>query len=128
MDQDLQRLFEEARANVEQQAPQQVAKRLEDGEVDLVIDVREPVEVQMGRIPGAVHIPLARLAASADPSASAPDLDVTQHTEGRVVVYCSHGFRSLLGADALKKLGYADVVSLEGGLVSWSQEGLPIDF
>lgn len=128
MDQELQRLFEEAQRNVSQHDPQEISHLLDKGEVDLVIDVREPVEWQMGRIQGALHMPLSRLASSADPSASAPDPAITQHTEGKVVVYCSHGFRSLLGADALKKLGYSDVVSLEGGLVNWSAQGLPIEF
>lgn len=128
MDEELQRLFAQAQANVEQYPPDHISALLEKGEIDLVIDVREPMEWQMGHIQGAVHVPLARLNASADPAASAPDPAVTQHTDGKVVVYCSHGFRSLLGADALKKLGYSDVVSLQGGLVNWSAEGFPIEF
>lgn len=128
MDEELQRVFEQAQKSVEQHSPGHISDLLEKGEIDLVIDVREPMEWQMGRIQGAVHVPLARLAASADPAASAPDPDITQHTDGKVVVYCSHGFRSLLGADALKKLGYSDVVSLQGGLVNWSAEGFPIEF
>lgn len=128
MDQELQRVFEQAQKNVEQHPPGLISALLEGGEIDLVIDVREPMEWQMGRIEGAVHVPLARLNACADPAASAPDPEIVQHTGGKVVVYCSHGFRSLLGADALKKLGYSDVVSLEGGLVNWSAEGFPVEF
>ena len=40
-----------------------------------------------------------------------------------VVLYCAHGFRSLLAGDVLKRMGFENVVSLRGGLEAWQQRG-----
>lgn len=84
------------------------------GDDVVYLDVREPNEWNLFRIPGAVHLPLAGVRARA-PEAVA--------VERRVVVYCQRGNRSILAADTLCELGYADVVSLEGGLFAWVSAG-----
>jgi rhodanese-related sulfurtransferase len=88
-------------------------RRAGDGVVFL--DVREPNEWNLFRIPGAVHVPLAtvrdRVRDAVPPSA------------GRVVVYCARGNRSALAADAMRELGYANVASLAGGIMGWVSAG-----
>lgn len=89
---------------------------------DLVlIDVREDDEWARGRIPGAIHLPLGTLpehAADAFGGTITPD-----DRRKRVVVYCAAGVRSLVGAAALKRLGFENPVSLKGGVRAWAASG-----
>lgn len=76
-----------------------------------LLDVREPWEADLARIPGATLIPLHELGARArdlDPAAS-------------VVVYCHLGVRSRLAAEHLAAIGFADVRNLAGGIDAWSR-------
>ena len=92
--------------------PEELAHRL--GEVQLV-DVREPYEWEAGRIEGARHIELERLASKAETI----DRDVP------VVFGCRLGARSALAAQAFRSAGW-DAWSLRGGLTLWHAEGRPI--
>jgi rhodanese-related sulfurtransferase len=92
------------------------AKRLIDaGDVQLV-DVREQHEWDAGRIAGARHIELERVAseaASLDP--------------GRpLLFYCRLGARSGMAANAFRRAGY-DAYSMDGGLTEWDRRGLPLE-
>jgi rhodanese-related sulfurtransferase len=81
-----------------------------------LVDVREPREHEAGRIPGSVHIELARLpseAGSLDP-------------ERPILFYCRTGSRSALAADAFTASGF-DARNLDGGLEGWVGAGLPIE-
>ena len=94
-------------------SPREVADRLE--EVQLV-DVREPYEFEAGRIAGARHVELARLAdeaASVDP-------------DRPVVFYCRVGARSAMATQAFRASGF-DAHNMAGGLVAWADSGLPVD-
>ena len=93
----------------------------------LLIDIREPAEFRRGHIPGAVHLPRGLLEFEIhglvqrmlSPEVGAPE-------EQPIVLYCGTGGRSALAADALTKLGYRNVKSMAGGIVAWSEAGLPI--
>jgi adenylyltransferase/sulfurtransferase len=74
------------------------------------LDVREPHEWNMGRIPGAIHIPRGALAATA-PGVLDP--------ESRILVYCARGARSAVAAEMLRRMGYSQVGSLTDGLAGW---------
>jgi len=80
-----------------------------------VIDVREPYEREAGHIAGTVHIPLVQL------TARAGEID----RERPVVFYCRVGARSDMAAQAFRASGYR-ALSMEGGLVRWAREGLPL--
>jgi rhodanese-related sulfurtransferase len=82
----------------------------------VVIDVREDKEWAGGRIPGAVHAPLSRFAAT---MAKIP-------TGKRIVFYCQSGMRSRSAISAAKKLGYAPHGHLVGGLSDWRRHDFPI--
>lgn len=75
-----------------------------------VVDVREPDETARGVMPGAKLIPLGELAARAE--AEVP-------REGRVVIHCAKGGRSLKAVRQLRALGWGNVVSLRGGYDAW---------
>ena len=96
-------------------APQRVKELVESGEAQLV-DVREPYEWEAGRIPGAVHIELERLAGRAD------ELD----REKQVVFQCRMGRRSALATQAFRAAGF-DAYNMTGGIQAWADEGLPLE-
>ncbi|PPF67390.1 sulfurtransferase [Clavibacter michiganensis] len=100
--------------------PADLAADRASGEAPLVVDVRSDAAWAQGRIPGAVHIPGAELAARA--AAELPDRDA------RIVVYCwgpgCNG--STRAALALATLGYARVQELIGGFEYWSREGFAV--
>jgi rhodanese-related sulfurtransferase len=107
-------MAEETAATI--QVPPAQARELIDGGAQAV-DVRTAVENAAGHISGAKHIPLDKLGADA-----AEELD-----SGRpVVVYCRGGNRSAAAAEALRNSGY-DAHSIDGGLLAWDEDGLPLE-
>ena len=94
--------------------PEKVAE-LRDQDVQL-IDVREDYEWDAGRIAGARHVELERVAAQA------PTID----KERPVVFYCRLGARSGMAANAFRRAGY-DAYSLDGGITAWADRGLPLE-
>ncbi len=80
-----------------------------------VLDVREPVEWQHGRIDGAVHIPLTQL----------PERREELPDNGRVLVVCKVGGRSAQATAYLQQLG-VDAVNLDGGMLEWVAAGRPM--
>ena len=93
-------------------SPAELAQRLARGDAPDLVDVREPYEWQIARIPGARLMPLGTLdreASSLDPSRE-------------IVVYCHHGIRSAHAADQLRAAGFARVWNLAGGIARWSED------
>jgi rhodanese-related sulfurtransferase len=84
-----------------------------------LVDVREDGEFAAGHAAGAVHI--GKGVIERDIESKVPDKATP------LVLYCGGGFRSALAADALQKMGYTDVVSLDGGWRAWNQAGLPTE-
>jgi rhodanese-related sulfurtransferase len=89
-------------------------KLIEDGAQ--LVDVRADHEWEVGRIAGAIHLPLAELAGRAG------EID----KERPVVVYCRGGNRSSMAAAALAEAGY-DAAKLSEGIVGWSEASLPLE-
>ena len=85
----------------------------------VALDVREPHEWEQARIPGAVHLPLGDLARRAG--------ETLADRNTPVVAYCAVGKRSLVAAQTLGRLGYADVASLAGGIAEWTDRGHPAE-
>jgi rhodanese-related sulfurtransferase len=99
---------------VENLTPEQVAAGLKAGRM-LLIDVREPVEVEMESYPEAVVVPLSTF----DPAAI-PD------PQGKQVVFaCRSGRRSVTASLAAQDQGYAYKSHLAGGIIAWKAAGLP---
>ena len=89
------------------------------GEAFTLVDVREESEFAAGHLPGAVHI--GKGVIERDIEAKVPDPATP------IVLYCGGGFRSALAADALQKMGYSNVVSMDGGWSGWVKAGLPTE-
>lgn len=96
-----------------------VTARRAAGESFVLIDVREDGEYAAGHAAGAVHI--GKGVIERDIEAKVPDPATP------LVLYCGGGFRSALAADALQKMGYTNVVSMDGGWSAWVKAGLPTE-
>lgn len=111
------KLVEDARTNIRETTIEVVAERVQRGEQFHLFDVREESEWRKGRMPGAIH--LSKGLIERDIESTLPD------TKAEIVVYCSIGFRSVLAAEALQKMGYRKVLSMQGGIKAWRAAGLP---
>lgn len=90
-----------------------------------LIDVREPAEFALGHLPGAVNIPRGVLEFEVDghPAVNGQRDPALAHRDRPVVLYCRSGGRSALAAESLRRLGFAEPLSLAGGFVGWTQAG-----
>lgn len=111
-------LVNDAKSRIHETNVAEVKKRLDAGEKLLIVDVREESEWGRGHIPGAVH--LGKGIIERDIEAAVPELSK------EIILYCGGGFRSALVADNLKKMGYTNPVSMDGGWRGWTQAGLPV--
>lgn len=125
----LKEMIQEARAEVRELPPKEVAAALERGEIDLLVDVREHEEWSRGHIPGSVNIPRGWLEIRADPASPGADQALSRNRDARIAVYClqAPSARSLLAAQTLKGMGYTNVSGIEGGLLNWRDQGLPLE-
>ena len=94
-------------------------KMLAAQEKHLLIDVREDREFEAAHAAGAMH--LGKGIIERDIERTIPEKDT------RMVLYCGGGFRSALAADSLQKMGYTNVISLDGGWHAYEVSGLPIE-
>ncbi len=111
------KMVTETRSRVGECSVHDVKARLDRGESVQLIDVREESEFAAGHLPGACH--LGKGVIERDIESAFPD------PEKELVLYCGGGFRSVLAADNLQKMGYADVVSMDGGWRDWKESGYP---
>ncbi|HEX5166379.1 MAG TPA: rhodanese-like domain-containing protein [Thermomicrobiales bacterium] len=101
---------------IEQIDPRTANARLAAGDLQL-LDVRNIDEWNGGHVSGAHNVPVGPLVRGAD------GLDPNRP----VAVMCAAGYRSSLGASALKQRGYDDVINVAGGMDAWRAAGLPVD-
>ncbi len=97
-------------AEIREITPQELAERLRRAERPVILDVREPAEIEIARFPGATPIPMGEI-----PSRIA-ELDPDAET----VVLCHHGIRSAQVAMYLARLGFGRISNLRGGIDLWS--------
>jgi rhodanese-related sulfurtransferase len=112
-------IVNDAKARVRECSIADVRARLERGETFHFIDVREDAEWAVDHAAGARH--LGRGVLERDVEQLIPD------PAAPIVLYCGGGFRSALAADNLQKMGYRDVVSMDGGMRAWREAGYPIE-
>ena len=112
-------IVNDARSRVRECTVQDVKDRLARGERFLLVDVREDHEWNAGHLPGAVHIGKGII--ERDIETKVPD------TNTEMVLYCGGGFRSALAADNLQRMGYTNVISMDGGFRGWKDAGLPVE-
>ena len=111
-------LVKDAKAHIREEDYRQIKKRLDAGQKFVLIDTREDSEWSRGHIPGAIH--LARGILERDIEKTVPNKTTP------IVLYCGGGFRSALAADSLEKMGYGNVISMDGGWRGWTEAGFPV--
>lgn len=110
-------LVNEAKSRINQMTVEEVAEKIKRGDRFFFVDTREDGEWEAGRAKGAIH--LGKGIIERDIENAIPDPDA------EIILYCGGGFRSALAADTLQKMGYKNVISMDGGMRRWRELGLP---
>jgi len=112
------KLVQDAKSRVKEVDYKEIKKRIDSGEKLILVDTREDLEWANGHVPGAIH--LGKGVIERDIEETVPDRTAP------VVLYCGGGFRSALAADNLQKMGYTNVISMDGGWRGWTESGYPV--
>lgn len=112
------RLVNEAKTHIKETDVPTIKARLARGEKFFLVDTREDGEWAKGCLPGAIH--LGKGVIERDIEEAIPD------HKAEVVLYCGGGFRSALAAESIQKMGYSNVVSMDGGFRGWVDAGGPV--
>ena len=113
------KLVDDAKTRVKQIDLEGYKRMLAAGEDHVLVDTREESEWAAGHAAGAMH--LSKGIIERDIEVKAPDKTAI------LVLYCGGGFRSALAADNLQKMGYTNVISLDGGWRAYKESGLPVE-
>jgi len=113
-----EKLVQDIKPSVREISTEAVNTKIERGETFHLVDVREESEYAAGSIPQALH--LGKGVIERDIEVKIPD----PHAE--IVLYCGGGYRSVLAAASLIKMGYKNVWSMSGGWREWNEKKLPI--
>ena len=111
-------IVNDAKSRIRETDVDAVKARLDKGEKLTIVDVREESEFARDHVPGAIH--LGKGVLERDAEQQLPDLGT------EIILYCGGGFRSALAADNLQKMGYTNVVSMDGGIRDWRNRGYPL--
>jgi rhodanese-related sulfurtransferase len=109
---------DDAKTRVRETNVDAVKARMDRGEKFMLVDVREESEFDKDHLPGAIH--LGKGIIERDIEARVPELNT------EMILYCGGGFRSALAADNLQKMGYTNVISMDGGIRDWREKGYPL--
>jgi len=112
------KIVDDARSRVRETNVDAVKSRMDRGDKFLLVDVREESEFAKDHLPGAIH--LGKGVIERDIEGRVPELGT------EMVLYCGGGFRSALAADNLQKMGYTNVISMDGGIREWREKAYPL--
>jgi rhodanese-related sulfurtransferase len=113
------KLVDDAKRRIRQIDVEGYRKMVAANEPHVLVDTREDREWADGRMAGAVH--LSKGIIERDIEATYPDKAT------KLVLYCGGGFRTALAADNLQRMGYTNVISLDGGWRALKESGLPLE-
>jgi len=111
------KLVDEARKRIKETNVQEVKHKLDAGEKFHLVDCREESEWARGHLPGAIH--LGKGVIERDIEKTIPD------TKSPIIIYCGGGYRPVLAAENIQKMGYTNVLSMDGGWKGWTTAGFP---
>ena len=112
------KVVNDAKSRIRQNTPEDVMRKREAGEQFHLVDVREDNEWAKDHLPGAIH--LGKGVIERDIESAVPDMGA------KLVLYCGGGYRSALAADNLQKMGYTNVISMDGGIRQWREKHFPL--
>ena len=113
------KIVDDAKTRIRETGIAEVKSQLDAGKEFHLVDVREESEFGRGHLPGAIHL-----------SKGVIERDIENKIADRsaaIVLYCGGGFRSALAADNLQKMGYTNVISMDGGWRAWTEAGYPVE-
>jgi rhodanese-related sulfurtransferase len=113
------KLVKDAKSRVQEIDFREVRRRIDARDKMVLVDVREDSEWARGHLPGAMH--LGKGVIERDVERAFPDKDTA------LVLYCGGGYRSALAGDNLLKMGYTNVISMDGGWRAWVEAGYPTE-
>ena len=111
-------IVQEAKKHIRETTVDEVKARLDRGAQLCLVDVREESEWAKDHLPSAMHLGKGIL--ERDIETRLPD------TAAEIILYCGGGFRSALAAENLQRMGYTNVLSMDGGIRDWRQKGYPL--
>ncbi len=111
-------IVDDAKKRVREVSIDDVKARLDRGDKFVLVDVREESEYAKDHLPGAIH--LGKGIIERDIEERVPELGTP------IVLYCGGGYRSALAADNLQKMGYTNVLSMDGGIRGWREKRFPL--
>jgi rhodanese-related sulfurtransferase len=111
-------IVDDARKRVRETNVDEIKARLDRGDTFLLVDVREESEYAKDHLPGAIHLGKGVIERDIE--------DRVPNPSAEIVLYCGGGFRSALAADNLQKMGYTNVLSMDGGVRGWREKGYPL--
>ena len=112
------KIVDDAKTRVRETNVDEVKKRMDRRDKFILVDVREESEYAKDHLPGAIH--LGKGVIERDIEERVPELSA------EMILYCGGGFRSALAADNLQKMGYTNVISMDGGIRGWREKGYPL--
>lgn len=113
------KLVQQAKQNIREYSVQEVKQKLDAGEPFHLIDVREESEWARAHLPQAKHLSKGIIERDIEKTISDPD--------AQIVLYCGGGSRSALAADNLRRMGYRNAISMDGGFRGWREAGFPVE-
>ena len=111
-------IVEDAKKRVREVSIDDVKAGLDRGDKFVLVDVREESEYAKDHLPGSIH--LGKGIIERDIEERVPELSTP------IVLYCGGGYRSALAADNLQKMGYTNVLSMDGGIRGWREKHFPL--
>ena len=112
------KIVQDVKQRVHEVSVDEVKAKLDRGENLVLIDVREESEYAKDHLPGAVHLGKGVIERDIETRVPGP--------ETAMILYCGGGFRSALAADNLQKMGYRNILSMDGGIREWREKGFPL--
>lgn len=113
------KIVDDAKTRVKEISIDDYQRMLAAGDAGQIVDVREDNEWEAAHAKGAVH--LGKGVIERDIEEVFPD------KSAKLVLYCGGGFRSAMAADNIQKMGYTNVLSLDGGWRAILAAGLPLE-
>ena len=99
-------------------SPYQITQKMNQGRV-IILDVRKEDEYAESHLKNAIHIPAEELTEKLG--------RIERYKNDPIVIVCAVGPRAARATSQLKKAGFKDVSSMEGGMKSWVSDGLPVE-
>ena len=113
------KLVNEAKERIRRTSAAEVAERMARGDALNLVDVREESEWEAGHIRGARHLSKGIIEREIERAYPDPDAEL--------ILYCGGGYRSALSAENLQKMGYRNVLSMDGGWRAWKENDYPTE-